>query len=102
MSSSPRSTHSSTRQSWAAIKLQRVTRTPSVSQHQVPLPTRVLTTPSQSQHHQSPPSRVIYPPRQNFFTSMDPQDDASNHLTESIVPNMMAIQPCSDFTKYGA
>src|SRR5687768_5918236 len=32
---------------------------------------------------------------------MNPQDDESIHSTDSIGSNMMVIESCSDFTKYG-
>src|SRR5688572_26501673 len=101
MSTRASSIHSSTRHSWASARLERETRTPSISQHQVTPPTRVLTPPTQPQSNVFPTSRRISPPRQHLFSSLDPQDDESIHSTDSIGPNIMVIQPCSDYTKYG-
>ena len=101
MSSSLRSTNSSTRHTWVSARLQKDSRTPSPSQHQVTPPSRVLTPLNLSQHQIPTANRRVSPPRQNLFTSIDPQDDDSIHSIGSEEPTMMVIELCQDFTKYG-
>ena len=103
MSSSQRSTNSSTRHTWVSARLQKDSRTPSPSQHQVTPPSRVITPPNLSQHQMPTASRRASPPRHNLFISMYPQDDDSIHSMESEPepPTMRIINPCEDFSKYG-
>ena len=97
MSSSQRSA-SSPGFSWSTARLNRETRTPSASQHQVTPPTRIIT-PPKAQQQVNPSIRTS--PRHNLFSTMDNQDDESIRSTDSNHPDMMLIIPCDDFCKYG-
>ena len=97
MSFSQRSSHS---QSWTTARLQRDTKSPSTSHHQVTPPPRVITPPRQSQQYTFQ-SRTTSP-RNNLFTSSDKNDDESILSADSNHPEMMQIIPCDNFPKYSS